>query len=167
MAGPLKRYWDSSVFLDWIKEVEGHYQTCDLIIGDAQSNPPKCLIYTSALALAEATKERKGPLAVGKETEEKITKFFKNDYIVVVPLDRVIAERARRLIWDFPFLKPRDAAHLATALAAGVDVIEAYDADFMRVAKQLTEQHISGFPPIREPEWTGQPELPGAQQPPD
>ena len=162
---PPKRYWDSSVFLDWIKEVAGHCETCDLILSDAQSTPPKCLIYTSAIALAEVTKERKGPLAVGKELEEKITKFFQNDYMVIVPLDRVIAERARRLIWDFPFLKPRDAIHLATALAARVDVIEAYDSDFARVARQVEEQKIPGFPPIREPEWTGQPDLPGTPAP--
>lgn len=157
----LRRYWDSSVFLDWIKEEPGHADTCDKIIADAQAG--KCVILTSAVTLAEVTKRRRGPLAVEPETEAKITAFFKNDYIVVIPADRVVTEHARRLIWEFPYLKARDAIHIATALIASANVIEAYDADFLRMGEEGKE----GYPPIRKPEWKGQetlsfPEIPPA-----
>ena len=155
MAEPLlRRYWDSSVFLDWIKVEPGHADMCDKIITDAQAG--QCVILTSAVTLAEVTKRRRGPLAVEPETEAKITAFFRNDYIVVLPADRVVGEQARRLIWDFPFLKARDAIHIATAANAGAHVIEAYDEDFLRIG----ETQRKGFPPIREPEWKGQLTLP-------
>lgn len=73
----LRRYWDSSVFLDWIKEEPGHAEMCDKIIADAQAG--RCIILTSAVTLAEVTKRRRGPLAVEPDTEAKITAFFKND----------------------------------------------------------------------------------------
>jgi hypothetical protein len=46
---------------------------------------------------------------------------------------------------------------LATAFNAGAQVIEAYDADFLRVGEQ---GKVKGYPPIREPEWKGQLSLP-------
>jgi hypothetical protein len=146
----LRRYWDSSPFLDWIKDDPQHADTCDKIIGDAREG--RCIILTSAVTLAEVTKRRRGPLAVEPETEATITGFFKNDYIVIVPADRVVTERARRLIWDFPYLKARDAIHIATAILAEAHVIEAYDEDFLRVG----EAQRPGYPLIREPKWTGQ-----------
>lgn len=160
---PTRRYWDSSVFLAWIKGEQGRADIVDKIITDAQNG--LCVIYTSMVALAEVTKPRKGPIQVGKEIEEKIAAFFKNDYIKLVSVDYLIGTRARQLIWDFPFLSPRDAIHIATAIHIGADAIEHYDGgDFGRVAKRIAEQKLAGFPPIREPEWKGQEALPFGDQ---
>lgn len=160
---PTKRYWDSSVFLAWIKGEQGRADTVDKIIADAQNG--LSVIYTSMVTLAEVTKPRRGPIQVGTEIEEKIAAFFKNDYIKLIPVDYLIGTKARRLIWDFPFLGPRDAIHIATAVHIGTEAIEHYDGgDFGRVAKRVAEQNLPGFPPIREPEWKGQEAL--FQEPP-
>ena len=88
---------------------------------------------------------------------EKIAAFFRNDYIKLIPVDYLIGTRARQLIWDFPFLGPRDALHIATAVHIGAQAIEHYDGgDFGKVAKRVADQNLPGFPPIREPEWKGQ-----------
>ena len=63
----------------WIKGEEGRADTCDRIISDAQNG--LCVIYTSMITLAEVTKSRKGPMQVEKEVEQRISNFFKNDYI--------------------------------------------------------------------------------------
>ena len=65
---PAKRYWDSSVFLAWIKGEQGRADTVDKIIVDAQNG--LCTIYTSMVTLAEVTKPRRGPIQVGQEIEE-------------------------------------------------------------------------------------------------
>lgn len=157
MPEPPQRYWDSSVFLAWIKGEQGRADTCEAIIGDAREG--RCVICTSTLTLVEVTKARRGPLQVDRGIEDQIVTFFRNEYIELVPLDYVIATRSRRLIWDFPFLGPRDAAHLATGLHLACDPIESYDDDFRRVATQIGGSGFGGFPQIGEPRWTGQPPL--------
>ena len=166
MPDPLKRYWDSTSFLAWIKGEVNRADTCESIIQDAREG--RCLIYSSTITLTEVTKTRRGSVQVGNDVEERITQFFQNDYIVLIPVSHAIATRARRLIWDFPFLGPRDAIHLATAMEAGVSVVEHYDDDdFGRVARQVAEQQLPGFPEIRHPKWIGQLVLPESQAVPD
>jgi predicted nucleic acid-binding protein len=122
------------------------------------------MIYTSMVTLTEVTKKRRGPLAVEKKLEQRIEEFFKNDYIKLIPLDYVVGTRARRLIWDFPFLPVRDAIHIASAVQVPVDVIEHYDeADFGKAGKRIAEQKLPGFPTFRNPKWAGQPDLPGTK----
>jgi predicted nucleic acid-binding protein len=154
MPEPPKRYWDSSVFLEWIMDGHGHADMIDSILDDARAD--RCRIFTSTVTLAEVTRGRHGPLAVDRTNEDKIANFFRNDYIRLVPLDVVIGTRARQLIWDHPHLKPRDAIHIATALQIPVDFIEAYDNDFLKVGAR----NVPGFPVVREPAWTGQQALP-------
>lgn len=170
MPEPLeKRYWDATVFLAWIKDEANRADVCEAIIGDARDG--RCVIYTSMITLAEVTKTRRGPVQVGRDVEERIAQFFQNDYIKLIPVDQVIGTRARRLIWDFPFLGPRDAIHLATALQIGADALEHYDDDdFGRVSRLVSEQQLQGFPPVRHPHWTGQltlQETPPSDPPPE
>lgn len=159
---PLKRYWDSTVFLALIKNEENRADTCEAIVNDARNG--RCVIYTSTMTLAEVIKTKRGPAQVGEEVERQITQFFQNDFIKLVPVSHAIGTRARRLIWDFSFLGTRDAIHLATALEMTINVLEHYDDDdFGRVAKRVTEERLPDFPEIRHPKWMGQPELPGVQ----
>ncbi|MGQ0766373.1 MAG: PIN domain-containing protein [Gemmatimonadota bacterium] len=86
-----------------------------------------------------------------------ITAFFKNAFIKTVPVDFIVATRARRLIWDFPWLGARDAIHIATALEMKVPVLEHYDDDDIgKVAERIKNEGLTGFPTIRHPEWSGQ-----------
>lgn len=167
MADPERRYWDSSAFLALIKNEPDRAETCESIIGDARAG--RCLIYTSMLTLTEVVKRRKGSAPVDKTTQETINAFFRNDFIKLVPVDHLIAERARNLIWDFPWLVARDAVHLATAMQLGISVVEHYDDDDLgRVGKRIEQDSLTGFPEIRAPKWVGQtimPLEPSAEEP--
>lgn len=64
------------------------------IVNDAQRGT--CVIHTSMITLTEVTKNRRGPVAVSKDVETKITSFFMNEYVRLIPVDHVIGTRARR-----------------------------------------------------------------------
>ncbi len=158
-ANPEKRYWDSSAFLARIKREPDRADVCKAIIDDAKAG--RCVLFTSMITLTEVVKPRRGTAPVGKETEDEIVAFFRNDFIKLVPVDYLIATRARRLIWDFPWLSARDAIHIATAMQIGVAVIEHYDDDDIgKVGERIERDKLTGFPEIRHPKWTGQIEMP-------
>ena len=159
---PEKRYWDSSVFLALIKNESGRADICEPIVNDAKAG--RCQIYTSTITLTEVVKRRKGPVENDRHTEETLTAFFKNRFIVPVPVDISVATRARRLIWDFSWLTARDAIHIATAMQLKIDVFEHYDDDDMgRVAERIAKDGLPGFPEIRHPKWVGQMPLLGEE----
>ena len=158
-ANPEKRYWDSSVFLARIKREPERKDICKAIIDDAKAG--RCVLWTSMITLTEVVKPWKGPVRIGEEHEAEIAAFFRNEYVKLVPVDHPIATRARRLIWDFPWLSSRDAIHIATAIQIAVPVLEHYDDDYIgRVAERIKKDNLTGFPEIRHPQWTGQPSLP-------
>lgn len=156
-----KRYWDSTVFLALIKNEEGRAETCENIVNDARAG--RCEIWTSTVTLVEVVKLRARENPIDSRTEEIITKFLRNAFIKVIPLDAVTAAKARRLIWDFPWLLPRDAIHLATAIHIGSPVLEHYDdGDIGKVGQRVEAEKLPGFPEIRHPKWIGQLEIPEA-----
>ena len=113
------------------------------------------------ITLTEVVKRRHKENPIDAETEAVISAFFRNAFIKPGPVDLVIATRARRLIWEFPWLGPRDAIHIATALQLQIPVLEHYDEDDMgRVAARIAKDNLAGFPEIRHPAWIGQPPLP-------
>ena len=149
-----KLYWDSTAFVAWVKGENGRVDACDSVIRDARES--KCLLYTSAISLAEVFKDSPGQEPPTAELQQRIRDFFRNDYIKLVMCDRLVGERARQLLWQFPFLHPRDAIHVASALQIQVDIVEAYDSRILR----LGQMKIEGFPVFREPQWFGQAQLP-------
>ena len=158
MPDPDKRYWGSSVFLALIKNEAGRADVCESIVGDARAG--HSVIFTSMLTLVEVVKRRAGSADLDARIEDTIASFFRNDFIKLVPIDHTVATRARRLIWDFPWLGARDAIHLATAMQLGVPVVEHYDDDDIgRVGNRIADECLTGFPEIRHPKWVGQAEL--------
>lgn len=89
----------------------------------------------------------RAPIVLPKETEEKISKFFKQEYISIVQLTRFIAERARALIWMYPALRPKDAIHAATALYLEIDELHTFDSDFLPLDGIIEKARLS----IKEP----------------
>lgn len=159
MAELERRYWDSSVFLASIKNEPNRADVCEQIINDARAG--RCEIYTSMITLTEVVKRRPKENPIDPQTETTISAFFRNTFIKLVPVDFIVATRARRLIWDFPWLGARDAIHLATALELRIAVLEHYDDDDLgKVAERIQREDLRGFPLIRHPAWTGQPDLP-------
>lgn len=145
------RYWDSNAFLAYFQEEEGRVDSCEAVLEEAEKG--KILIVTSALTLAEVLairgKERLPPNPILKK---KVIDFFKNEYIAVQNVTREVAELARDLVWD-KGIKPKDAVHVASAIAAGVTVFETYD-------KPLEKKGGKVGLTIREPPERPQPSLP-------
>jgi len=134
-----KRYWDSSVIVALLNDEEGRAPDCVNVLNGAKAG--KVQIVTSALAIAEVLKYRQNK-PIRKEDRRKITEFFQHQFITVVTLDRWIAFKAQEVHWDYN-VPPRDAAHVATALRAKVNVMESYDGDDL-----LSVSGKIGSPPL-------------------
>ena len=147
-------YWDAAAFLAIFRGEQGHVEHCLPLFREA-SQPRGARIFTSALTIAEC------PYGQGDyATHEKIREFFENPAIVVVNLDRPIAESARdiqnRCHSEFGVnLSPRDAIHIATALDERVQCARllTYDAhDLYSLSGRFTRPD-GGSLIIQEPLW--------------
>jgi len=129
-ASPNRICWDACTWIALIqreqirddggKIIEDRYALARSVIDRAEKGAVE--IITSGLCLVEVNKD--SPTT----TRDQIIAYFENDYIILVPLDRVVGERARSLMFDrHSGLKPADATHLATALIANVDELNTFD----------------------------------------
>tara|TARA_A100001391_G_scaffold124365_1_gene84768 strand:+ start:193 stop:537 length:345 start_codon:yes stop_codon:yes gene_type:complete len=83
----------------------------------------------------------RGKVPVPKDRAEIVKRFFRRSTIRLRNVTRQVAESAQELVWDYG-IKPKDAVHVATALEAGVSVLETFD-------KQLIGKSESvGKPPL-------------------
>lgn len=117
-----QRYWDANVCLAYLNEEPGS-DGCQIVLDDAENG--KIEIVISALTIAEVLNFR-GKSAIPKSESEAIRQFFRNSFFLTVDLDRYIAELAQDVVWDFG-IKPRDAIHVATALACEVPILDTFD----------------------------------------
>jgi predicted nucleic acid-binding protein len=129
MANLPRYYWDSSCYLAWLKPEPDRVDGCREVIRAGERGEVQ--IVSSTISLTEVIKLNKGPIAIPKEAEEKISSFFKQEYIVIVQLTRFIAEQARALIWTYPALRPKDAIHAATAIYGKIETLHTFDVDFL------------------------------------
>jgi len=134
-----KRYWDTTCFLGWLNNEEEKVTACQGIIDDAESGNIK--IVTSAFTIAEVVYLKKHP-KITREKSKRIIDFFKNEYIVVVNVDRFIAESARELLWNYENLKSPDAIHVATAVYAETPFLDTFDEGLEKLNNEI------GSPPI-------------------
>ena len=141
------RYWDSSVFLGLLKNEPDKVGKCQGVMRAAESGGVQ--IVTSAIALIEVIKLDR-TTEIPREAEEKIRRFFDQDYIEVREVDQRIGEMARDLIWNHN-LRPRDSIHVSTALEYSVASLDTFDDDHMTPLDGLL-----GDPPLR----IGHPNLP-------
>lgn len=136
-----KIYWDSDAFLGWLKEDEGKVELCRHTLDRAKNG--EVLIVTSTLGIAESLWLR-GQSKIPKDRAELVRKFFRRSYIRTYNVTRNIAEDAQDLVWDFE-IAPKDAIHVATALALKIPVLETFDRKL--IAKS---NHFEGLT-IRKP----------------
>lgn len=134
-------YWDSSVFLAWLKPEAARRKQCRDVLDEAEAGRLK--IVASAITLTEVIK-LKGYPALKKENEAKIAKFFMQPYLIIHQVNRRIGEDARQLIWKHPKLHPKDSIHLATAEYAKVLEVHTFDGGHM-----LPLNGLIGNPPLR------------------
>lgn len=143
-----KPYLESSVWLGWIKGegVDGldRGEIAKRILDQAQAGAFK--VYTSTLTLAEVHKLRSGPV-LPSEHGDTLLAYFEHEFTELIDVDRGIGEEAHRLCRTHG-IYPADAIHLASALRAGCDILQAWDNRFTNVK----------LPNIRveEPRLTGQ-----------
>ncbi|MCL2503359.1 MAG: PIN domain-containing protein [Coriobacteriia bacterium] len=127
------RYWDSSCFIAWFNEEAERVEACEGVVQEARAGDIR--ILTSAITLTEVIKPAKtGTLAVYRNKDEDINRFFEQPFVVVRNADRAVCEEARRLIWQHRHLNRNDAIHVATAMLTGnVLALDTFDDDMLRI----------------------------------
>lgn len=132
MAASRRRvYWDACAWIALIQRekivvpgrpVEDRGMQCRTVIEAAKAGAVE--ILTSAFSLAEVCKD---PTIRG-QGPDAVADYFENDYILLVNVDRLVGERARKLMTSgHSGLKPGDAVHLAAAAISGVEEMHTYD----------------------------------------
>jgi predicted nucleic acid-binding protein len=143
---PKRRYWDSCTFLAWIRGESGRVEVCEAIVKLAHQG--ECLIFTSAITLAEVVRPRqKGKIEMTEAEDKQIVAFFANPFIRFIDLSPALAGQSRVLQWRHGLLV-RDAIHVVSAIAAKADVLETYDSDLLKVDMS----QVAGCPIIRQPQ---------------
>lgn len=140
-----RRYWDTACFLAVLGEEAGRVEVCAPILRAATKRTLDLEIVTSAFTITEVLYPRGGqPLSPA--IREKVKRFFRNPGIVLVVVDREIAESAQEQFWDHG-VRPKDAVHIASALAAKVPVFETYDVKLLKLSGKVGDGTLI----IREP----------------
>jgi predicted nucleic acid-binding protein len=131
-------YWDSDAFLGWLQEETGKVNLCEGTIERAKAG--EVVIVTSTLTLAEVLWMRGGP-RVPEEKADKVRRFFRHSYLRLWTVTRSIAEDAQDLVWKHS-IRPKDAIHVATALAARCPTLETFDEGLLKQSGTV------GAPPL-------------------
>lgn len=159
------RYWDSATFLAWLSKEAKRCDLCTPVIEAAEQGQLR--IVTSAMTLTEVIYVRDSTGALKKlppGESGQINRFFRHEWIVLREVDRTIGEAARDLIWNHG-VRPRDALHLATALAGDVDYdqFDTFDKDLVLLSGKLGKPPlVIGFPNLPQKLPFGDPEAPVA-----
>src|ERR1043165_8001138 len=135
-------YWDACVVSALLGREHNRVEGCKLIERDARQG--LTIIYTSAITFTECIRVSSTRERLTQAHEQAIQRYFMHKFIRVVDCNRGIGEHARWLIWRNMHLQPHDAIHVASALAAQVDIMYTYDnGDLVRLDRQI------GTPPLR------------------
>lgn len=87
-------------------------------------------LVVCAVSLVEVTRSPQEPVDLARFA--RIHSFFDNDYIYPQEVDRLLAEDALKLIYDYTWLRPMDALHVAAAIRTGCEIFYTYDGDPLR-----------------------------------
>lgn len=139
---PPRIYWDACAWISYInKEMPGpgktftepRFDMCRETLKRAVEGDVE--IVTSALTLAEVCKRASDDTAPGIN----LPAFFDQPYILLVPVDKVVATRAQNLqLAGVGKLKPPDAVHIASALVHSVSILHTFDTRILDLDKALT-----------------------------
>ena len=114
-------------------------------------------LVTSTLTITEVLYVRTAKAAVWLDASlrHRLNDLFSpggERKLLLVELSRPIAEAARDLCWNYR-IRPKDAVHVASALAAKCEVLHTYDTNLKKRSQQ-----VGGSPTldITAPEWIWQ-----------
>lgn len=157
-SNPDRVYWDSCTYLDHLEGSHPLAATMETILDDWRAGV--VTIVTSSLTIAEVLyvkcgdplKLRQADIAKRADIEAL---FAPNPNLLVVEVDRSVAEEARLLHWNHG-IKPKDAIHVASALRAGCPVMHTTDGPL-----QAKSGLVGGAPlRIEAPSWIKQLRVP-------
>lgn len=138
-----RRYWDACTFLSWFNDEEDKVEKCRGVVKQAVDG--KLIIVTSALTLTEVV-WLKGCPRLNEDSEDTIRLFFEQEYVAVRTVDRIIAERARQLVWKYN-VKPKDSIHVATALQLSIPILDTFDTGLAKLDDKLGNPRLRIGPP--------------------
>ena len=148
MTAADRRYWDADCFLGWLLAEADKEEQCRVVLEAAERG--SVLIVSSALTIAEVLAIRGRP-RIGDDRRAIVEGFFRNEYIVIRNLTRRVAELARSMVWDHG-VAPKDAVHVATALDAGLVLLNTFDRDLCGRSGRIGSPSLIIEPPqLREP----------------
>jgi predicted nucleic acid-binding protein len=100
-------------------------------------------IYTSVLTITEITNGPKADDPPLKEDQAAtFAGFLENEYVTLVSVDPIVAEKAKELRRAFHGLRTPDAIHLATGIVIGAGKLYTYDDDQLRLNG---DEHLDGM----------------------
>jgi predicted nucleic acid-binding protein len=124
---------------------EDRARLCNHVLSLAKAGQAE--IVTSGLSLAEVCKHDE----VKGEDADTLSDFFRNDYLLVVPVDRYVGTLAREYMQaGHAGLKPPDAIHLATGIVAQVLEFHTFDDKLLKLDQKL-KRLDGGLLTIRKP----------------
>lgn len=154
MAKPRRVAWDACTWIATIIQekvptkgggVEDRGHLCNHVIDLAVKK--KVEIATSGLSLAEVCKD---PSVKGTD-EDVLADFFRNEYILILPVDRYVGTLARKLLQSSSgALRPPDAVHLATAIIADASEFHTFDGHLLKLDGKINKPN-GGTLIIRKP----------------
>ncbi|WP_260599891.1 type II toxin-antitoxin system VapC family toxin [Sphingomonas endolithica] len=141
MAKPRRVSWDACTWIATIiQEVvpikgggtEDRSRRCNHDIELARKKQIE--IATSGLSLTEVCKDT----AVRGEDADTLADFFRNDYILVVSVDRYVGTLGRELMQaGHAGLRPPDAIHIATAVVADASEFHTFDKALLNLDQKI------------------------------
>lgn len=146
-----RRYWDSDCCLGWLMTDPAKAKHCKTVLDQAETDAIEIVI--SALVVAEVLWVRGRP-RIAKDKRKKVRMFLRRPYFLVAQVDLTIAEAAQDLVWDHN-IRPKDAVHVATALALGCISLDTFDEDLWKLDGKLGEGPVK----LRIGAPTGTPQL--------
>lgn len=121
--GRPRRYFDSDIIIRYVYNDPDVAPVVEALIEEAKAGDWRLVV--SALSMLEVTRPRNQPVDPAKYAT--ILAFFENQYIFTRELDILLVQKAQKLIYDYLWLHPMDAAHLAAAIDMGCEIFYTYE----------------------------------------
>ena len=151
---PSHYYWDACVFLAFLKREEGRIEIVREMLRRGELG--ELVIVTSSFTPAEVV-HVKGRDRITSDIEQAIDDLFSYDFIRMMDVTRKVSEHARKLMWKYSHLRPKDAVHLASAIQCKERITElaalhTYDPHFLKLNGVAEAQFALEIPILNDPE---------------
>ena len=154
-SNPDPIYWDSCTYLDFLRGGHTNQKHMRGVLADWAAG--KVTLVTATLTITEVLYVRCVQPAAWLDPSRRsdLLSLFSpsgDRKLTLVELTRPIAEAARDLCWNHG-IRPKDAVHVASAVAARCAVLHTHDEDLQKRNRQVGGNPILE---ITEPAWTWQ-----------